>query len=447
MANITLYLNDDYVKDDGTKAAYLVTHIHGKKVRINTKVSIHPDYFDPIKKQVIGNSKELKDARLIIEQCRSRINEILVNYRLMKKDLTADIFRKEYENPTSFVDFYGFMERTMAQKRGLNSENTLKAHGSLKEKLKKFRPVLMFADIDEIFISDFQKYMKTKLDNNANTIAKTLRNFKIYINAAKRQGLIKESPFQDIRIRQVEAEREFLDPEELELLMKKYDDESLPDKYRETFQAFLFSCFTGLRISDAKEVRMEQIQKKTLVFIPVKTEGINKTVRVPLSDPAKMILKDVAPHRVYGKIFNLEADQTVNKKLKKIFTHFEIQKNISFHCARHTFATIFLRRGGKLHILQKLMGHYSITETMKYVHILPDDTEEEVKLFNAFDVSKAFDQMVAISNLINWDELSYLLTKSRGIIKRDNFSEHKPQVDELLNLINTWYDKHFKPTP
>lgn len=387
MANITLYLNEDYKKDDGTRAAYLVTHIHGKKVRINTKVCVHPDFFDPAKKQLIGNSKDIKDARLIIEQCRSRMNEIFVNYRLMQKDLTADIFRKEYENPTSFVDFYQFMDRLIAQKKGLNAENTIKTHNTLKEKLKKFKPELMFANIDEAFIAEFQKHMKMKLKNNANTIAKMFRIFKIYMNAAKKAGLINESPFKDYRIRQVEAEREFLDPEELTKLVDEYKK---PKKIksileRNTLRAFLFSCFTGLRVSDLKEIKMENIAKDTLVFIPVKTTNTtNKTLRIPLKKGAAALIKDAAPNRLYGRIFEFESEQKMNKRLKDICALMDIKKKISFHCGRHTFATIFLREGGKLHILQKLMGHYSIQETMKYVHILPDDTDEEMLLFDKY---------------------------------------------------------------
>jgi integrase len=154
---------------------------------------------------------------------------------------------------------------------------------------------------------------------------------------------------------------------------------------RNTLRTFLFSCFTGLRISDIHNIKMENIVKNTLIFVPIKTSSTtNKTLRIPLPEPAQTLIKDVSRLRLYGKIFHTEADQTMNKRLKTILAAMDINKKMSFHCGRHTFATVFLRNGGKLHILQKLLGHHSIKETMKYVHILPDDTEEQMKIFNQF---------------------------------------------------------------
>ena len=97
-----------------------------------------------------------------------------------------------------------------------------------------------------------------------------------------------------------------------------------------------------------------------------------------------MLIKDAAPNRLYGHIFTMEADQTINKKIKDICGHAGINKKITFHCGRHTFATIFLQEGGSVEVLQQLLGHTDINETMKYVHILPNRIEEQMNVFNRY---------------------------------------------------------------
>lgn len=393
MGKITICLADYYNRDDKTSLVYLITYIKRKKVTINTNVRVKRYLWDDQDKKIIGNSPQVKDDNLIIRACYSRLNDIFVRYRLMHKhkSLTKEIVEKEYATPSGSEDFYLFIEEIISKKKGLNADHTIQTYNTLLGKLKKFRPVMSFSDINCDMVNDFQKFIKEKkkvnpedISNNPNTVSKTLRLLKVFVNEAIKRDLLKQSPFETIKIKRIEADREFLSSQELEKLLKTYKETILSDHYRNALRVFLFSCFTGLRISDAREVRLEDIQKDILVFKPAKTKNFQKTVRIPLTDPAKMFIRDAAINRLYGRIFQMESDQSINRKLKKIFDGVSINKHISFHCARHTFATIFLREGGKVQILQKLLGHYSISETMKYVHILPDDTEEQIKVFNKF---------------------------------------------------------------
>lgn len=391
MANIKICINDYYKRQNGEAFVYLVTYVKRKKVTINTFVKVKTDLWDPIAAKLKGNSKEVNDLNLIITNCRSRLNNIFVRYRLMYRELSAEILRQEYESPSGSEDFYLFIEQIISKKKGLNSDHTIQTYNTLLAKLKKFRPAMTFSDITCDMVNDFQKFIKEKkkvnpedVSNNPNTVSKTLRLLKVFINEAIKRDLLEQSPFETIKIKHIEADREFLSSQELEKLLKTYKETILPDHYRNALRVFLFGCFTGLRISDVREVCVEDIQKDVLVFQPIKTQTIQKILRIPLTEPAKMLIRDAASNRLYGRIFQMESDQSINRKLKKIVDGINMNKHISFHCARHTFATIFLREGGKVQILQKLLGHYSISETMKYIHILPDDTEEQIKIFNKF---------------------------------------------------------------
>jgi integrase/recombinase XerD len=392
MAHIKVCINDYYKRRDCSSFVYLVTYVNNQKVTINTKVKVMISDWDPGEGIIKGSYKKIKDDNLIIRNCYARLNDVFVRYRLMNKGLTKDILMKEYKTPSGSESFYHFIEDIISKKKGLNSEHTIHTYNTLLGKLKKFRPAMTFHDITCDMVNDFQKFLKAKkttnepdaINNNPNTVSKTLKLLKVFINEAVRRKLLESSPFNSIKIKRVEADREFLLPDELKKLMETYKGTILPDLYRKTMRAFLFSCFTGLRISDVRALRMEDIQKDMLVITPVKTENIMKSLRIPLTKPARMLIKDAAPNRIYGHIFDMETNQSVNRKLKSILEGINIKKRISFHCGRHTFATIFLLEGGKVQVLQKLLGHYSITETMKYVHIIPDDMEEQVKVFNKY---------------------------------------------------------------
>ncbi len=383
MSSIKVYLRDDYKRKDGAQPIYYAYTIKRKVVKFKTGVFVKPKQWDSETNCIKGNSKEVNDNNLLISNCAARINEILVRYRLQQKEITAEQLIKEFETPTAFIDFFDFMKKNIAAKTGINAEGTIKTHNTLLHKLQDFKPVLTFADLTADFLSDFQRHMKVKCKNNPNTIQKMLRILKIYINEAVRQKKIPENPLR-IRIRNMAVDRMFLLPEELACLLVAYRENRFDDLNHNVLQVFLFSCFTGLRISDCREIRMDHIQKNVLVFTPAKTANVQKSVKVPLCKPGLQIINNAAPNRLYGRIFAMETDQTINKRLKTIFAEMAINKKISFHCARHTFATIFLRETKNLAALQRLLGHSSVTETMKYVHVLSDDIESEMGIFDKF---------------------------------------------------------------
>ena len=140
---------------------------------------------------------------------------------------------------------------------------------------------------------------------------------------------------------------------------------------------FLFSCYTGLRFSDVEVANSSNIIDKMYNYTPIKSRNKLKVVKVPLTDRALAIIKDKK-----GKLFNTKCNQRTNEALKEIATCAEINKKLTFHVARHTFATSFLSLGGKVEVLQKIMGHSKLETTMVYVHILDDDMIDQVANMN-----------------------------------------------------------------
>lgn len=316
MASVNVWLNENYTKKDGTCAVFVYTYIRRKKVRFNTGVNVKPENWNEEKKRIKGNSKFAKDNNLVIDNCISRVNDIFVRYRLSNRELTPDILKKKYATPSTYIDFYDFMRRTIQEEEGMLSKNTIAAHNSLLNKLTSYRKSLMFADITPELIDDFHKFMKNKLKNNPNTIQKTLSNFRAFMNTAKRKKVITENPFDQVRLKRGQVNRQFLEESELMKLIELYD--LYQENYKYVLKYFLFACFTGLRISDIRRIKYEDVINDTLVFQPYKTRGMTKIVRIPLTRPAKRYMKDKQGLRIKGHIFQPYADQVTNRMLKKI---------------------------------------------------------------------------------------------------------------------------------
>jgi len=350
------------------------------KLWFNTKVLVDPDKFDKLKGRIKGSTKEVRDDNLIIDNCKKRLTDIFVRYRLQNKELTPELLKQEYKTPSTYIDFYDFFDYEI--KKNILAENTKRLHESVLSKMKEYKSQLMFSEISVDFLKDYKKYLKKKLENNENTIHKNMGVIKAYLNIAVRKNIISSNPFEFFKVKRVAPNRIFLEEHELNHLIDRYKKGWLQPNYQRVLRHFLFSCFTGLRISDLKRITHEHIINDMIIFTPYKTK--TKIVRIPLSKPAKKLIKDENPLRLHGYVFKPYADQVMNRHLKKIDDLCDINKGITFHSARHTFATLFLRKTKNIAALQKLLGHTNISETMTYAHILTDDLKTEMKTFDNF---------------------------------------------------------------
>jgi integrase/recombinase XerD len=371
MPKVSVYIRDDYKRKDGTCAVYCIFYIKKQRVMIPSGVTVTPAEWDATKARVKGTHQEAKDANLIIQDVKARINDVFVRFRLEGKNLTRELFLKEFNNTNTYKDFWDFFEKTLEKRRGTIAENTYTAQKSTLKKLRLVVPTLEFSDINEDFIRDIRKRLAQKpFKNSLNTITKNLITLKTYVLEAKRKRLIEVNPFEVEKIRRGKSNPIWLNENELLKLISYYNKEQFSPNLHCVLQYFLFSCFTGMRLSDIKGFDMEQVKGDFIIINPIKTKRTsNEVVSIPITKPIKTILKNVAKYRLKGKVFECFADAVTNRMLKKIAEGAGINKEISFHSARHTFATIFLEKTDDLATLQKLLGHSSIQQTMVYVHM------------------------------------------------------------------------------
>lgn len=378
------FLNPKNVKKNGKTTVYIVCHLCRKTVHINTKVDVDPDFFDITKGIIKGKSKEVKDDNLILNNCESLITDIFVRYRLQNKQLTPDLLKSEYINPSYVIDFYLFFENEI-NNRYKNQDitaGTKRHHLGVLSKMKRWKKNLAFSEITPSLINSYSGYSRRVLKNNQNTIQSNLKRWKSYLNIAIQNGIIDRNPFDLVTIKSEKTSRVFLTENELKILVKEYKKPTKTKDFElRTLRHFLFMCCTGLRISDFKNLKQSNIKNDCIYFVPIKTRNAKKEILcIQLTPLARRLIKDEEPKTT--NVFNSISEQKMNEQIKVIANNMDIFKNISNHSARHTFATLFIEKTNDVASLQRLLGHSRIEETMIYVHVSNEKTNAQMLNFS-----------------------------------------------------------------
>lgn len=228
---------------------------------------------------------------------------------------------------------------------------------------------LMLHEVDSQFCIDFSDYLIRQVrTNSARTYLQALHAL---LHTAVRQGYIlcnPMPPISDLVPRHKTVERAYLTIEELRLL------ESASCPHLSTKQAFLFACHTGLRLSDIETLAWDDIIHKDGRFLISKLQvKTGREVRIPLDLNAEKILMEVRQQNLSnpgGRVFQLYSRVTIGKDLASWAREAGIEKHITFHVARHSFATNLISHDVDIYTVSQLCGHTNIQTTLIYVRLL-----------------------------------------------------------------------------
>lgn len=364
-------IKDEYIRHDGTSSLYVQIFLNGRKKIFPLNLSVKAIHFDKVKQRVSSKFENHKDYNLIIEKFLADLNTIEINYRLSNIVLDIDKLTNEILNPSSWICFITFWDEELERQKGLLKPGTYRQQKSALEKLRKYKDNLYFYEIDKKQIEDIRIFLKVKMKNEDNTISTFFKNFKKYLNVALDRGIKVPLNSSDIKRPNFKSHRTFLMPDEINTLYKYWKSEFINEAHKNILSKFLFSCFTGLRISDIKNIEADNIIGDYVVFVSEKT---GKLQRIQMNESAKKFIGKQKP-------FNSNyTDEYTNRTLKDICKICGIKKRVTYHVSRHTFATNFIISGGNVTVLQKLLAHSKIEETMIYVHIAESITD--IQVFN-----------------------------------------------------------------
>lgn len=380
MGNIKMS-RKSYEDRHGLAQVIMTVTFHSEKVRIPTGLKASAESWDEEKQCFRGKGQSVADKNLIIEQLRSRVNNVLVKARLRDEVLTKESFLRYYSNPKDFDSFHDFMAHYYKKVYRLKEDNTLKTYRTIMKKVQAFAPGLSFTEINYDLGMRLLAHLR-RTGVRESTVWKEMKTFKVFVEAAKREGYIERTTFDQIKIRKVKSEVVYLDEEEFRKLIDLYHSNVLDEVRQNVLRFFLFMASTSPHVGDAKDLRIEQFRMGELHYQRRKTR---KDVTVPLTPLAEHIFEFYRRGRDKGLLFDtLPSSQKINKHLKEIAKEANIDKKISCKTARHTFATIFYRHSKDIYALKEILGHSDLKDTMVYAHLLDDAKLEGMKAFDAF---------------------------------------------------------------
>lgn len=350
----------EYQKEDGSKRVMLQAIIDRRKAVVPLEFYLKSEEFDKKKQRMVPShpNAAMFDAEMMTAIAKA--HKVASEARQNEKPLTPEIFRDAFRtNLTGKNDVIAFIEAQLKLRKPSLAHNTWKQHTTVINKLKQFRKRITFNEINSDFVENFRNHL-LKINSDP-TVNKLLKILKHYLAQADKQGMKFTDP--SIRVRSFKSTRTALSEDEVNRLHEHYTDPECEPAHQRVLRYFLFSCFTGMRISDVNALTWEKIHDDMLIYIPKKTEKEQVPVHVPLVAKSKRYL----PEAGKGRIFNTMSEQYSNRKLKDIAVKCKIKKKLTYHVSRHTFATM-LAEDGDIAVVQRLLGHGDIKTSAGYIH-------------------------------------------------------------------------------
>lgn len=328
----------------------------GKRVYFSTHTYVEPEQWE--RGRIISHplADELNHS---IAVCMYDIQRIELDYLKRRVYLSLSALKtavKDKIKPTSSLAEFG-AEIVKASDR---KASTIEGYGTLFRNIEKFRAGLLVSDIDYSVIVAYENWMRAVGIAN-NTRIGRLRSLRAILAEAVKRKIISENPFDNYKIPAMTSRKGFLSESQL----RRMENVVLDGRAAIIRDAFLFTCYTGLRFSDLVSLKGEHIVNGWLHKSMIKTGFM---IDIPLD----MIFggKALAMIAKYGQIErlsgNIGCNATANKILKEVFHVAGITENYTFHTGRHTFASLLLQQGLPITTVQRLLGHQKLATTQIY---------------------------------------------------------------------------------
>ena len=245
------------------------------------------------------------------------------------------------------------------------------------KKIADFKPDLQCEDLNADVVQEYKAYL-VKRGNRAVTINKALSVFRNFTNKMFQDGILKENPFDKVKIGRVYSRRGFLTKRELKSLYLNFEDcrHCLTKTEQDVMRVFLFSCFTGLRYSDLRTLEANEIFDWKI------RKQMHKTgdpVYIPIPVQARLLLPE---NLGTGPVFRVVENSHFNRSLRSAAQKLGYGKHVHCHIARHTFATTCITLGISLPATSKLLGHRNLETTLIYAKYVDAFLDKEMRKFN-----------------------------------------------------------------
>ena len=364
---------------------YLRIIVDRQKAELSTRLSTTIENWDEISQRL----KKGKAENAKLDALASDIRRIRDKLDYLDKPISAKIIRDIYtgaaKTQRQLLEYFTeHMERLDQLPAQEIAKGTVANYRATLNHLQKFMALQKIKDIglEQVnykLLSDFDAYLLSAINSQTgkylerNTANKQHQRLKAVLNKAIREEILTKNPYANFTFKFTKSHRDFLTDEELDDLTNHTlgGNKSL----LKVKDIYLFSVYTGLRFSDAMGLKMSNVirEKDGNLWIEIVQEKTNEPIRNPLLDPATLIIekyKEDDVRKIHGYVLPRISNQKLNSYLKVIANLVGIDKELTHHTARHTFATtVTLSNDVPFEIVGRMLGHTSLKSTQIYAKI------------------------------------------------------------------------------
>ncbi|WP_316849083.1 site-specific integrase [Pedobacter agri] len=382
--SLLFYLKRQKNYQSGPVAIYMRITVNGKRVEMTSGRSCEPSQWNTVNGRSSGKKEDSKSLNAYLDDLQFKIHEAHRQLTLHNEEVTAISIRDRFLGKQgSYHTIIGvFKEHNRKLEILIGSEYTKGTAERYRTSLKHTIDFLQWkysaADMDlrkinHEFITEYDFYLRSVRKCNNNTAVKYLKNFGKIIRICLANEWMSIDPFLNYKSKVKPVERICLDEREIARIASK---EMVSERLEQVRDIFLFSCYTGLSYIDVKQLRVTDIVLGVdgEEWISIKRQKTNVPSQIPLLPNALTLIdryKKTEAWKITGRIFPVLSNQKMNSYLKEISDVCQINKLITFHIARHTFATtVTMLKGVPIESVSKMLGHTNIRTTQHYAKIL-----------------------------------------------------------------------------
>ena len=384
------YLRSNHVNKDGKSMVMLRCSLNGERANFgSTGIGVDPKTWDCTKSRVKGKNTEALSTNLQLSNLEDLVTSLYYKYEKTDK-LSLERIKQDYLGKTvsteTIMELFEAHNEDVKKQVGCGGLSTT-SYSKYELVRKRFaqmilkqyrRKDLRLTEVTPFVIHDFELYLRTEIGQSPNTATKTLKTFKSVILFGIRNGLMTNNPFANIRFHLKGVDRGYLEDDELNRLMNKEIGNKRLSLIRDLF---VVSCFTGRAYIDLANLKGENIVTLNGVeWIKGRRVKTGTLINVVLLDiPKRLILKYTDDKRRKEHLFPIISNQKMNEYLKEIAAICDIDKNLTCHIARHTFATMALSKGVPIESVSKMLGHTNIRTTQIYAKVTDKKIEHDME--------------------------------------------------------------------
>lgn len=373
---------------------YARVTVNGKRSEISLKRCVNVLEWNSFKNRGRGSSSKIQILNRYLDYVYGKLldchKQLLEEFKVVSSHSIKARYLGEDDHQKTLKELIAYHNTNMDS---VLKPGTMKNYYTTEKYLNRFLSEklktndIYLKQLNYRFITDFEYYLrnyrnaKKQLMLTNNGVMKHLERLKKIINLSIKLEWIIKNPFQKFQLKFDKYDRQYLTERELGLLENTYFKQERLERVKDIF---IFSCYTGLSYIDVKELTTHQIVKRmdNKYWIHTKREKTNEVVKIPILPKALEIIekyKHMSELSNETKLLPLCSNQKTNSYLKEIMKACRIHKNVTFHVARHTFATtVMLTNGVPLETVSKLLGHTKLSTTQIYARVLDTKINEDI---------------------------------------------------------------------